>query len=279
MSIAAVDDAVTEGIDVDFELTRNGLATLPLIADVLIAVGGEVLDAFEGTRLLEVAFEAGQSTAFLTLSTVNDLDYEAHVEVTATLQPSSRYTVSSTAGAATVTVSDNDVPETDVALEVAESVAESAGTLGVRIRARTVRDDVPHRALTVLLTSVDGTAVSGDGGDFAGINASVRFAIEAFERVRVEAEGEGAEDEPTHVHVATATRQVTIHEDAVSERDERFTLRLRRPSGVPARVRLPDDPSVIAIVDNDVPARTRANSCSNPSESASAAHHGTPRGP
>ena len=164
------------------------------------------------------------------------------------MQPSSLYAVSATNGSASVTVSDNDPSETAVALEAPASVAETAGTLTVAVRATTVRDEAPHGQVTVLLTSADGTATAGENGDYAAVDASVRFAPGDFERTRVDGE------EP-HVHVATTTETVTVRDDAEAERDETFTLRLRRPAGVRQNIRLPDGPSEVSITDNEAAGR------------------------
>ena len=256
VSIAAADDAVYEGTDVEFRLTRNGPVIDSLIVDVEVVDRGNFLEFETGTRTLEATFEAGNSTAVLTLSTLSDFDYEADVGVTATVRPSSRYAVSTTDGSATVTISDNDVPETAVTMEVPASVAETSGTLTVRVRATTIRDEAPHGAVSIVLASADGTAAAGE--DFAAIDTVVRFAAGDFERVEVAGE-------QRHVHVATVERKIDIHDDAVAERDETFTLHLRRPVGVPRRIRLPDSPTEVSITDNEAPDRP-ANVAAEPGD-------------
>ena len=258
VSIAAADDAVYEGTDVEFRLTRNGPVIDSLIVDVDVVDGGNFLEFETSTQTLEVTFEAGNSTALLTLSTLSDLDYEAHAGATATVRPSSRYAVSTTDGSATVTISDNDVPETAVAMEVPASVAETSGTLTVRVRAATIRDEAPHSAVSIILASADGTAVAGEDGDFTAIETVVRFATGDFERVEVEGE-------QRHVHVATVEKKINIHDDAVAERDETFTLHLRQPGGVPRRIRLPDSPTEVSITDNEAPGRP-ANVAAEPGD-------------
>ena len=258
VSIAAADDAVYEGTDVEFSLTRNGPVIASLIVDVEVVDRGSFLEFETNTQTLEVTFEAGNSTALLTLSTLSDLDYEAHAELTATVRPSSLYAVSTTDGSATVMISDNDAPETAVALEVPANVAETSGTLTVRVRATTIRDEVPHGAVSIILASADGTAVAGEDGDFTAIDTVIRFAAGDFERVEVEGE-------QRHVHVATVEKKIDIHDDAVAERDETFTLHLRQPAGVPRMIRLPDSPTEVSIVDNEAPGRT-ANVAAEPGD-------------
>ena len=242
VSITALDAAVYEGVELDFTLARNGPVTDALNVRVLVDDRGDVLDESEGYR--DVRFAVGSSTAPLTLSTLDDHEYEPHTAVIATVEGAQRYAVSNTAGSATVTVSDNDVPETDLALEGPASVAETAGHVTVLVRASTVRDEKPHGSVTVRLLSADGTAQSGPDGDFAAVDVLVRFDVDDFERIETDGQPR---------HVATTERQVPIHDDTVSERDETFTLILRRPGGVPANVNLPDTPLVVGILDSDVP--------------------------
>ena len=215
VSIAAADDAVYEGTDVEFRLTRNGPVIDPLIVDVEVVDRGDFLEAETGTQTLAAAFETGKATTWLTLSTLNDIDYEAHAQVTGTIHHSSDYTVSSTNNSATVMVSDNDVPDTEVSIEAPTSVAESTGTLTVQVRATTIRDEVPHGPLSIIVSTADGTAVAGEHGDFTAIDAVVRFATDDFERVEVQGE-------QRHVHVATVETEIDIHDDAMPERDETF---------------------------------------------------------
>ena len=248
VSIAAADADIYEGTDADFILTRSGPTDSSLTAEVLIVDGGDVTDSETGRRTVDVEFRAGHSTASLAVATLDDRDYEAHARVSATVTPSSGYTVSSSAGSATVTVSDNDVPATDIVLAAPATIQEEAGMLTVRMRATTVRDEVPHGAVSVRLTSADGTAVSGENGDFTAVDVAVRLAIDDFARVAVDGE-------ERHVYVATAERQIVIHDDSVSEPEETLTLRLRRSSGLPSRVTLPEQPTGVSIIDDEAPDR------------------------
>ena len=158
VSIAAIDPAVYEGEDIDFRLTRTGRFAQSLRVGVRVEDGGDVLDGAAGDRY--VTFGVGDTTAVLTVATLDDHAYEAHTTVTGTLFEVANYTISPTASAASVTVSDNDVPETDVMLEAVDRVAEGAGDLEVRIIARTVADDEPHGSVAVRLRSTAGTATA-----------------------------------------------------------------------------------------------------------------------
>ena len=240
VSIAAVDPSVDEGIEVDFTLQRTGPVTGDLDVQVQVDDSGDVLDEPAGNR--QVTFAAGDSTVWLTLATMDDHDYEAHAEVTATVGGAGDYYVSSTSGSASVEVLDNDLPDLEVVLEGLESVAEDGGEYTVLVRASTALDEAPHGGMTVRLATEDGTAVSGADGDFEAIAESIRFGIEDFERVET---GDAAR------YVATAEQSVPIHDDAASEGDETFELQLTRPGVVTSTVTLPASPHVVTIVDDE----------------------------
>ena len=244
VSIAAIDPAVYEGEDIDFRLTRTGRFAQSLRVGVRVEDGGDVLDGAAGDRY--VTFGVGDTTAVLTVATLDDHAYEAHTTVTGTLFEVADYTISPTASAVSVTVSDDDVPETDVMLEAVDRVAEGAGDLEVRIIARTVADDEPHGSVTVRLRSTAGTATAGADGDFGEVNQTVRFAVSDFERV---------DEEGTANYVATLTHDVTIHDDADEEDDETFTLRLSKLGGIQVDLNLPGEPLVVTIVDDDMVVR------------------------
>ena len=196
----------------------------------------------------EVAFAVGDSTAPLWLATWDDLDYEPHTVVAATVDEAWYYVVSESAESASVTVRDNDLPETDVTLAAPERVVEHIGRFTVLITATTVSEGLPHRDFVVLMRSTDGTAVSGADGDFIAVSEEVRFRIEQFSGIEV-----GGEQR----YVATVATEVTIREDGMLEEDETFTLRLKHPGGI-RRYNLPGDPSVITIQDNDIAGGTES---------------------
>ena len=242
VSITVVDPEVYEGIDLDFTLTRNGPATGTLNARVRIEDRGDVLDERNGYR--QVQFAAGETTAWLTISTRRDLDYEPHTVVIATVEGTGRYDVSPTMGSASATVLDNDVPEIDVAWDGPRSVDEASGGITVRIRATTVEDAEPHGHMTVRLSSTDRTAHSRADGDFTAIDEAVQFRLEQFDRV----DGNGGQR-----YVAVVERLVVIHDDTLQEGNEAFALNLRLQGGLPRPINLPEAPLVVTILDNEMP--------------------------
>ena len=237
VSIAAVDPNVYEGMDVDFKLTRNGPTIRSLQATVRVQDSGDVLLGTRGDK--NVTFAADNSTAWLTLKTHDNHDYEAHATISATVIGGA-YHVSETAGTASVTVSDNDLPEIDVTLSAPDSVAEEVDTFVVQVSARTVSDEEPHGSLSVRLRSSDSTAEAGS--DYLSVSETVRFLPADF--TRIEEGGDGR-------YVAAASRAVTIFDDSIQEDDETFALELTRSYVIGDDVNLPSDPLVVTIVDTD----------------------------
>ena len=237
VSIAAVDPNVYEGMDVDFKLTRNGPTIRSLQATVRVQDSGDVLLGTSGDK--NVTFAADNSTAWLTLKTHDNHDYEAHATISATMIGGA-YHVSETAGTASVTVSDNDLPEIDVTLSAPDSVAEEVDTFVVQVSARTVSDQEPHGSLSVRLRSSDSTAEAGS--DYLSVSETVRFLPADF--TRIEEGGDGR-------YVAAASRAVTIFDDSIQEDDETFALELTRSYVIGDDVNLPSDPLVVTIVDTD----------------------------
>ena len=237
VSIAAVDPHVYEGMDVDFKLTRNGPTIRSLRATVRVQDSGDVLLGTSGDK--NVTFAADNSTAWLTLKTHDNHDYEAHATISATVIGGA-YHVSETAGTASVTVSDNDLPEIDVTLSAPDSVAEEVDTFVVQVSARTVSDQEPHGSLSVRLRSSDSTAEAGS--DYLSVSETVRFLPADF--TRIEDGGDGR-------YVAAASRAVTIFDDSMQEDDETFALELTRSYVIGDDVNLPSDPLVVTIVDTD----------------------------
>ena len=121
-----------EGVELAFGLTRTGTASDELTVAVLVEETGAMLGAAPPT---EVIFEAGSSTATLTVATTDDRVAEEDSEVTVTVLPSSTdvYDVGSPQSA-TVTVADNDVAMFDVTATPRDVV--EGGVAEVRIATR-----------------------------------------------------------------------------------------------------------------------------------------------
>ena len=105
VTIAAEADAVTEGEDAVFVLTRTGDASVPLTVAVEVSEAGSVL---AGTAPTAVAFGEDETETRLRVATSDDLTAEADGRVTATLIAGSGYAVVPGSGSAAVAVFDDD---------------------------------------------------------------------------------------------------------------------------------------------------------------------------
>ena len=124
VSIAGPGDAVTEGGDAAFTLTRTGDAAAALTVAVSVSESGSMID---GDPPATVTFAENGSTATLTVATVDDDDDEDDSIVTAALGAGDGYAIATDGGTATVTVADND----ETAVVSAAPVITSTGPFTV----------------------------------------------------------------------------------------------------------------------------------------------------
>ncbi len=105
VSIAA-GAGVTEGSDATFTVTADPVPSAALDVTVAVTAAGD-FGVSPGSHTVTVP---SSGSATLTVATVGDSVDEADGSVTATVSAGSGYTVSATAGAASVAVADDDVP-------------------------------------------------------------------------------------------------------------------------------------------------------------------------
>ena len=118
VTIAAASSAVTEGAAVVFTVT----AAPPPAADLMVGVTvmeTAVMLAQPGPR--QVVLRAGESSALLTLATVDDDEDEPDSTVTATVAEGSGYTLGAGRSSASVLVTDTDEPQPVVTIAAAAS--------------------------------------------------------------------------------------------------------------------------------------------------------------
>ena len=151
ISIAS-DGDVTEGGTASFTITASPAPTAGLSVSVTVSQSGDF--ASTGSRTVTIP-TSGSYT--LTVATTNDTTDEADGSVTATLGTGTGYTVSSNSGAATVAVSDNDVPEITIA-------AGGGVTEGTAATFTLTADPTPHTALSVEVTISQNGALGATTG-------------------------------------------------------------------------------------------------------------------
>ncbi len=144
---------ITEGGNATFTVTANPAPTAALSVSVSIAQTGDY-GASTGSQTVSIP-TSGSYT--LTVATVNDAVDETDGSVTATVNSGTGYTVSGTAGSATVVVVDDDVPEVSVS-------AGSGITEGNNATFTLTASPAPHAPLSVSVS----VAQSGDFGVAAG---------------------------------------------------------------------------------------------------------------
>ena len=109
ISVAAGSD-VSEGVDAAFTVSASPAPASPVTVNVEISQSGDF--AATGSRTVTVGTSG---TATLAVPTVDDTVDEPDGSITATVNTGAGYTVSASAGSATVGVTDDDVPEISVA--------------------------------------------------------------------------------------------------------------------------------------------------------------------
>ena len=179
---------ITEGGTATFTITASPAPTSPITVKVGVSQRGSF--GANGAATIQVS---GASTTY-TITTSDDSVDEADGSVTATLKAGSGYTVSTSNGDATVSVSDDDIPELSI---TGGSGITEGGTATFTITA----SPAPTSPITVNL----GVSESGD----FGANGAATITVSG----------------------ATATYTVTTADDNVDEADGSVTATLKAGSG------------------------------------------------
>ena len=113
VTITPGPSAVVEGTAASFTVTRIGTAlTAPLTVSVTVSESGTVIS---GTAPSSVVILTGQTSATLTIPTVDDTVGEADSVITVTITEDSSYSLDSDSSATQVTVTDDDRPTVTIA--------------------------------------------------------------------------------------------------------------------------------------------------------------------
>ena len=209
---------VTEGMSATFTITASPAPTTALTVNVGVDESGNTITV---TPPSTVIIGAGETTATLTVSTVDDLRDEPSSLVTAKLQYGTGYTVDRPSSAS-VTVNDNDDSATGDPLvtivEILKSVEEGTdATFGITVFPR------PAPGLVIELKVVQtGDVISGTPSTSVTIDDDSGFTV---------------------LTIATA-------DDTVDESNGKITVHLQAGTGYTV-----DSPSSASVVveDNDIP--------------------------
>ena len=227
ISIAARRSPVTEGTDSHavFTLTRTPSTDAELIVNVTVV---DEFDAMSGTPPSSVTFEAGSSSAELSVAIANNSTAGNGLEkVVATVNAGTGYSVDPDENSALVRVLDDDWRHSAHWESQQPTVAEGAGTVSatlvVRGRDATAPTDVP--VLSVYVRSL--TAL--DSGTAAVLeNEEADYEYDFYE-TNTFGPTDFAQD-ADGIWIARRAFEVTIFDDAIIEGDERFNWRLAAPN-------------------------------------------------
>ncbi len=240
ISISA-GNGVTEGGNATFTVTASPAPAASLDVSVTVSQSGDY-GATTGQRTVTIP-TAGSVT--LTVGTTNDGADEADGSVTATVNSGSGYTVSSSQGAATVSVSDDDVPEVSISagsgvteggdatftvtaspapaasLDVSVTVSQS-GDYGTTTGQRTVT--IPTAgSVTLTVGTTDDEADEADGSVTATVNTGTDYTVSASQgAATVSVADDDAPEPESEVEIS-----VTVEDASGTEGDVvKFRIRL-----------------------------------------------------
>ena len=219
---------VTEGENASFTLTANPAPASPITVSVTVSADGDY-GAATGSRT--VSIETG-GTATFTVATTDDGNDEADGSVTATVNTGGGYTVSSSHGAATVAVSDDDeaapTPVSTVTVSIEDASApESASDLVFDV----VLSESSNEDITVTWFTqsayTGNRARGGQGSEYDYWHASGRILIRAGE--------------------TRGTGTVWLNQDSEDEGNEVFMVTIYSRAGATVE----DGEGTMTIVDDD----------------------------
>ena len=130
ISIAAVEEEVTEGEGAVFRLTRTGVTTVGLTANVSVTESGSMA---RRSMPSTVSFAPDSVSATLRVATDDDRVIEESSTFTARVTDGDAYTVATEAASATVTVADNDAATFSVAASPARIEEGHLSTFAVSV--------------------------------------------------------------------------------------------------------------------------------------------------
>ena len=221
ISISASGD-ITEGGNASFTLTANPAPHAALSVSASVTQAGDY-GVTTGSQTVTIP---SSGSATLTVATSDDGTDEADGSVTATVAGGTGYTVSATAGAATVGVADDDdpPPPPDVTISIEDASGPEGGEIYFNV---TLSKAVDHEVRVWWETAsdytVDNYAISGRDFWYMG-----RWLV--FEP------GE-----------TSRTGEVYLEQDDDKESDEIFLVKLSKPEGAA----IADGVGIMTIIDDD----------------------------
>ena len=223
ISIAGSPD-VTEGGSVSFTLT----ATPPPSANLDVSINVTQSGPYTTQTGAQTVTIGTTGTGSFAISTDNDTTDEPDGSVTATVNPGTGYTVSSTAGTATVNVADDDDPPArQESVRPRVTIADAEAEEGEPITFTVSVSPAHNSDITLNYETVNGSAIAhSDVDDYTAASGTVTISAES----------------------TSGTITISTTEDSDIELDDQFTVVL---TGDPNNVTLDDDTATGTIVNDD----------------------------
>ncbi len=230
VSITGPASAVAEGMNMEFVVSRPEAAADTLTVEVAVVEEGGDLVAGTNQKTHDVTIPGGETEATLAIPLVDDLIWEEHAQVTATIESSttSPYTIMSGAGSASATGEDDDFPAATAVLSVEPLVdgvprVEEEATATVTVTITTNDEEEPHTGSgAIQLSTANGTALAGQ--DYTAISGPVGELEFVFTHQDI---GNGV----MRYRASESVTITTLH-DTTAEGDETFTVSMAKvPAG------------------------------------------------
>ena len=189
--IVASGAAVTEGTEATFTLTAAPAPTSDITVTVTVTDGGDFAGGGQtGERL--VTIRAGNTTATLTVATVNDATDEPHGAITATVTRGTGYSAHNTLHTASAAINDDDDPSTGTpVVSVSGGMSVTEGTVATFTL---TADPAPDSdiTVTVMVTERGAFAVGGQTGTkmvTINTNGTATLTVTTFDDTSDESNG------------------------------------------------------------------------------------------
>ncbi|MCT2399614.1 Calx-beta domain-containing protein [Novosphingobium mangrovi (ex Huang et al. 2023)] len=167
-SLVIGNASVTEGGTLSFTVTRSGDITRSVSASYATANGSAVAGSDYTAKSGTVSFAVNQTSATISIATVNDLAVESTETMSVTLSNPSTYATITTA-TGTGSINDDDIAFANLAIGNAAAVTEG-GTLAFTV----TRSGNTTSAVSVGYATANGTATAGS--DYTAKSGTLNFA-------------------------------------------------------------------------------------------------------
>ena len=183
VSVSAPTGTPVEGDTLTFTIRLSRTSAEAITVGLSATETGDMITA--GARSVTIA--PGELTATEVVPTASDTVWEQHSDITLSVEASTNYTVSGSAGAATKTVNDDDFPDADAVLALTESAVDEGSAVTATVTVTTRDDEQPHTASAFMeARTSDGSGANGavSPADFTAVSARrFNLGVSRFKQV------------------------------------------------------------------------------------------------